>query len=178
MIFRTSPSLLALLLILPCCLAESSVQTHPAAGPASVTIEQAVAIVNGPWRFHIGDDARWADSGFDDSMWEAYTIDSAHVPLTLSNAVEGAQLGGWQAHGHPRYVGYAWYRISVDPGSDRGALGILMPKYVDDAYEIYVNGQQIGEFGKFEGNYLAYTAYPKLFPIPAGSIPATGPFTI
>jgi hypothetical protein len=178
MIFRTTPFLLALLVILPCCPAESSAQTRPSADPASATIEQAVVIVNGPWRFHIGDDARWADFGFDDSTWEAYTIDSADVPLTLSKVVEGARPGGWQAHGHPGYVGYAWYRISVDPGSDRGALGILMPRYIDDAYEIYVNGQQIGEFGQFGGHYLAYTTHPKLFPIPAGSIPAAGPFTI
>jgi hypothetical protein len=177
MSFRTSPCLLALLLI-PCCLAESSMQTRPTTDPASVTTEQAVTIVNGPWRFHIGDDARWADSGFDDSTWEAYTIDSAHAPLTLSKAVDGALLGGWQAHGHPGYVGYAWYRISVDPASDRGALAILMPKYVDDAYQIYVNGQQIGAFGQFEGHHLTYTTFPKLFPIPDGLIPATGPFTI
>jgi hypothetical protein len=178
MIFRTSLSLLALLLILPCCLAESSVQAPPTAGPASATIEQTVAILNGPWRFHIGDDARWADSEFDDSTWEAYTIDSGHAPLTLSKVVEGAQLGGWQAHGHPGYVGYAWYRISVDPDPERSALAILMPKYVDDAYEIYVNGQQIGAFGQFEGHYLAYTAQPKLVPIPAKIIPARGPFTL
>jgi hypothetical protein len=178
MIFRTTPFLLALLVILPCCVAQSSLQTRPTADPASVTIEQAVVIVNGPWRFHIGDSARWADSGFDDSTWEGYTIDSAHLPFTLSKAVESARLGGWQAHGHPGYVGYAWYRINVDPGSDRGALGILMPKYIEDAYEIYVNGQQIGSFGQFGGHSLAYTTHPKLFPIPAGTIPATGPFTI
>jgi hypothetical protein len=106
-----------------------------------------VAIVNGPRRFHIGDDPRWADPGFDDSTWEAYTLESVDVPLTLSKAVGGAQLGGWQAHGHPGYVGYAWYRISVDPGFERSALAILMPRYVDDAYEIYVNGQPIGAFG-------------------------------
>jgi hypothetical protein len=178
MIFRTSPSLLALLLILPCCLAESSVQTHTTADPARVTTGQAVMIVNGPWRFHMGDDPRWADPGFDDSTWETYTIDSAHAPLTLSKAVEGAQLRGWQAHGHPGYVGYAWYRISVDPASDRGALAILMPKYVDDAYQIYLNGQQIGAFGQFQGHHLAYTSQPQLFPIPAGIIPAAGPFTL
>ena len=149
----------------------------PTADPASVTIDQAVAIVNGPWRFTSGM-THAGPTGFDDLTWEAYTLESVDVPLTLSKAVEGAQLSGWQAHGHPGYVGYAWYRIRVDPGFARSALAILMPRYVDDAYEIYVNGQLIGAFGQFQGYNLAYTTQPKLFPIPARIIPSTGPFTL
>jgi hypothetical protein len=182
MISRRFPSTLALLFILPCCLAQSSLPAGAAPGsapgPTNVTSEQTVTFVNGPWRFHIGDDASWADSGFDDSTWEPYTIDTTHAPLTLSKVVEGTRLGGWQAHGHPGYVGYAWYRISVNPVSERKALAILLPRFVDDAYQLYVNGKLIGAFGQFEGHNFVSATQPKLFAIPAETIPATGPFTL
>ena len=177
MIFRTSVFIFVFLII-PSSVAESSVQKLSKIDPAIATTGRAVTILNGPWRFQIGDDARWADPEFNDSTWEAYTIDPIHVPLTLLEVIENAPLAGWQGHGHSGYVGYGWYRISVDPPSARDALAILMPRRVDDAYEIYVNGKQIGAFGQFKGHRFAYTAHPELFPIPAGIIPATGPFTI
>jgi hypothetical protein len=146
MIFCTS-FLVLVFLIIPSSVAQSSMQKLSKTDPPIATTGQAVTIVNGPWRFRIGDDPRWADPGFDDSTWEEYTIDP-HVPLTLPEVIEDAPLPGWQGHGHSGYVGYAWYRISVDPPSDRDALGILMPRYVDDTYEIYVSGKQIGAFDK------------------------------
>src|ERR1700761_5626397 len=176
MISRRFPSTLALLLIVPHCLAQSPLPTNPATGP-SVTSEQTVTFVNGPWRFHLGDDASWANSEFDDATWEPYTIDATHASLTLSKTVESTRLGGWQAHGHPGYVGYAWYRISVNPGSERKALAILMPRFVDDAYQLYVNGKLMGELGQFQGHHFVYSTRPMLFPIAAEFIPATGPFT-
>src|SRR5580692_651430 len=95
MIFRTSLFTL-LFLLTPCFAAESSVQRLSATGPATATTGQAVTILNGPWRFHIGDDARWADPGFDDSTWELYTIDPIHVPLTVPQVIEATPLPGWQ----------------------------------------------------------------------------------
>jgi Stage II sporulation protein E (SpoIIE) len=176
MMFR--PFFLALILVLTSgCFAEPSLQ-EPATVPSPTgETRQAVTVVNGPWRFHVGDDARWADPGFDDTTWETYTIDPGHASLTVPEVLKAAPLPGWQAHGHPRYFGYAWYRISIDPASDRSNLAILMPPYVDDSYQIYVNGKQIGTFGQFGDHGFVYYSRPKLFPIPAGAIPSTGPFT-
>lgn len=157
--------------------AEPSLQ-KPATVPSPTgETRQAVAVVNGPWRFHVGDDARWANPGFDDTAWETYTIDPAHASLTVPEVIQAAPLPGWRAHGHPRYLGYAWYRISIDPGSDRSTLAILMPAYFNDSYQIYVNGKQIGAFGQFRDHDFVYYSRPKLFPIPAGAIPSTGPIT-
>jgi hypothetical protein len=163
MIFRTSLFTL-LLLLTPCGVAESSVRNSSATGPAIATTGQALTIVNGPWRFHIGDDARWADPGFDDSAWELYTIDPIHVPLNAPEVLDAAPLPGWQGHGHSGYVGYAWYRISVDHASDGTPLAILMPQYVDDAYEIYVNGKQIGAFVNSRGIALCTLHVQSFFP--------------
>jgi hypothetical protein len=51
------------------------------------------ASLAGRWRFHAGDDLRWADPNFDDSDWKW-----VQVPGNL-----GAQ-------GYPQLSGYGWYR--------------------------------------------------------------------
>lgn len=173
------PFLLALTLVLASgCFAEPSLQESATVPLPTGETAQAVAILNGPWRFHVGDDAHWADPGFDDTAWETYTIDQGHASLTVPEVIQAAPLAGWRAHEHPRYLGYAWYRISLDPGSDRSTLALLMPAYFDDSYQIYVNGKQIGAFGQFGDHDFVYYSRPKLFPIPAGAIPSTGPITL
>jgi hypothetical protein len=158
--------------------AEPSLQESATVPSPTGETVQAVAILNGPWRFHVGDDTRWANPGFNDTTWEAYTIDPVHASLTVPEVIQAAPLPGWRAHGHARYLGYAWYRISIDPGSDRSTLAILMPAYFDDSYQIYVNGKQIGVFGQFGDHDFVYYSRPKLFAIPAAAIPSTGPITL
>ena len=65
-------------------------------------------------------------------------------------------------------------RIRVVPAADqRGELPVArhlplkMPMDVDDAYQLFVNGKQIGEFGKFtKGRVTAYLAQPRAFRLP------------
>lgn len=170
--------LFILLAITGDCIAQAGVQDLLTAGPAIAGASQEATILNGPWKFHAGDDPRWADPGFNDADWQTYTIDPGHALLTLPEVLEASPQPGWQAHGHPDYVGYAWYRISVDGASSGSALAILMPQYVDDAYQVYVNGKQIGAFGQFEGHRFVYASRPVIFPIPSGAIPAAGPVSI
>lgn len=168
----------SVLLLIPCCVAESAAPKLSTSDTAIAAAAQPVTVLNGPWRFHIGDDPHFADPAFDDSTWEAYTIDPTHMPLTVPQAIGASQLPGWQSHGHRGYVGYAWYRITSDRASAGNSPAILMPEHVDDTYEIYVNGKRIGAFGQFEGHRFVYISRPKLFPIPAGILPARGPLTI
>jgi hypothetical protein len=35
-----------------------------------VMLGQSVVALNGPWKFHTGDDPRWADPAFDDFEWK------------------------------------------------------------------------------------------------------------
>ena len=57
-------------------------------------------VLNGPWKFHVGDDPRWAEPGFADADWEA-------VDLTPPPGAHDADVGltgyvpGWTARGHP-----------------------------------------------------------------------------
>jgi phosphoserine phosphatase RsbU/P len=54
--------------------------------------------LDGPWRFQVGDDPRWADPSFDDSAWPTATISK---PLS--------------EQGFDAYSGYGWYRLKLLP---------------------------------------------------------------
>jgi hypothetical protein len=127
----------------------------------------SIVALTGPWKFHIGDDPRWADPDFDDSTWEQYDLAPGIENLTPERALRLTDLPGWQHHGHPRYFGYAWYRIQLKIRPDSGQLALLMPA-LDDAYEIYLNGRLVGRFGKLDGFQLTYLLQAQLFPIPSG----------
>jgi len=148
---------------LACAIASSAQSTAspkpaPAASNAAIpfTLGQPAVPLNGPWKFQTGDNPRWADPGFDDSGWQDYTIDPEHPAQTAAQTLQSNELAGWQQHGHPGYSGYAWYRIRFQAGSDSPALALLMPQHVDDAFEVYINGRQIGSFGKFDAWHILY----------------------
>jgi hypothetical protein len=81
----------------------------------------SILVLNGPWKFHTGDSPKldnspaplWAESNFDDSGWQDYTIDPNHPGQTVVQAIQSDLLPGWQQVGHPGYTGYAWYRIRL-----------------------------------------------------------------
>ncbi len=137
------------------------------AGFVRITLGNSAAELTGPWRFHTGDDLRWARPEFDDSSWE--TID-----LTPPPGSDDPDLGtsgyvpGWTAQGHDGYAGYAWYRLRVDVQDGDRALALKMPDSVDDAYQVFVNGQSIGQFGHFsQHSVIAYPAIPRDYKLPA-----------
>ena len=136
--------------------------------------------LNGPWKFHKGDDVQWAQPGFNDSGW-------ASVDLTPPPGSYDPFLGtsgfmpGWTALGSRGYWGYAWYRLQInvqyDPGLSAGGLKIKMPNDVDDAYQVFVNGQQIGEFGKFtKSGVTTYLSLPRAYALPKEV--NSGPITV
>src|SRR5262245_37466658 len=68
--------------------------------------------LDGPCRFHPGDDPEWADPGTRDSDWES--IDLTAPPGSHDGDVGLPDyVGGWMAQGHADYHGYAWYRRAV-----------------------------------------------------------------
>ena len=103
--------------------------------PLVVTaIGRSAVALDGPWQFHLGDDAVWSAPGFDDSRWEQL---SAYEP--------------WDHQGHWGYDGFAWYRRSIafdGPRVDQGDISVLIPS-VGDVYEVYWNGEFIGLSGEF-----------------------------
>ncbi|HEV2289807.1 MAG TPA: hypothetical protein VGR81_12745 [Candidatus Acidoferrales bacterium] len=138
-----------------------------AAGGMSVGLGDAVVPLNGPWKFHVGDDMRWAQAGYDDSSWET-------VDLTPPTGAHDSDVGltgyvpGWGARGHSGYSGYAWYRLRVSASAPAGeSLAICGPFYVDYAYQIFVNGRLLGGVGDFSRQPpTAYNIHlPKIYPL-------------
>ena len=146
--------------------AHAIAQAPPASASSvpSVSIDglgRAVAPLDGPWHFHMGDDPNWAFPTFDDSHWEQLT---AGRP--------------WGEQGHLSYTGYAWYRLHLSLNSappNQLNFALLVP-HLDDVYEIFWNGSSIGRSGKFPPYPIWYrsTDEPVIYPLSPG-IPEIGP---
>src|ERR1700722_2809158 len=97
--------------------------------------------LDGPWRFHPGDNVRWAEPTFDDRTWGSIDLDA---PSAANDGDQGIThfAPGWAAHGYAGYQGFAWYRLRVRNDSfTAGDLELLGPAMVDSAYQVYVNGK-------------------------------------
>ena len=126
---RDGRGLIHTLLLLLVCVSLSAVRAHADTFKTHDPGTGSVAI-SGLWQFHTSDDMAWANPAYDDSGWEQIRGDDT-----------------WGAQTHPGHTGFAWYRRRVDiTGADK-SLAILIPP-VDDAYEIYWNGEKIGTYGK------------------------------
>jgi len=127
----------------------------------------ATVPLTGPWKFHTGDNMAWAQPGFDDSAWATMDLTPTSGPYhpIFGN---GEYVPGWTARGYKGTSGYAWYRLRVNLEDSQTALTLKMPDNFDDAYQIYLNGRLIGEFGRFTANGVtAYSPLPRAFPVPA-----------
>jgi hypothetical protein len=137
------------------------------AQPIPVTLGNSIFVLSGPWKFHTGDNLRWADPGFDDSDWES-------VDLTARPDAHDADVGltgyvpGWTAKGHAGYSGYAWYRIAISLTASSGhALALAGPPDVDDVYQVFFNGRWLGGIGDFSvSTPTVYSIQPRMFPLP------------
>jgi hypothetical protein len=143
-------------------------QTKPTAPvPASqITLGNATVPLNGPWKFHTGDNMAWADPNFDDSAWG--TMDLTLPPGSFDPVLgSSGYLPGWTARGYRGYSGYAWYRLRTNVQDGQTQLALKMPDDVDDAYQVYVNGKRVGEFGRFTARGVtAYITQPRAFLLP------------
>jgi hypothetical protein len=82
------------------------------------------ARLNGAWRWHAGDDVRWAGPSFDDSSWQILKVPGPP----------------------PQTAGLFWVRLQVRiSGLSRPAL-LLGP--IASAYELYWDGKRLGNFGQ------------------------------
>ena len=148
-----------------------------------VVLGNATTELNGLWKFHIGDNMAWANLNFDDARWG--TMDVTPPPGTYDPFYgTSGFVPGWTARGYPGYSGFAWYRLHVNiqnniAGSSNGAaaLAIKMPDNFDDSYQVFVNGQMVGQFGEFsQKGAVQYISLPRAFRLPVNI--QSGPMTI
>jgi sialate O-acetylesterase len=108
----------------------------------------------GSWKFNLGDNMKWADPAFNDKDW-----DKIHVPAS------------WESQGYVGYDGFAWYRKKVViPGIIDNEMLFLCIKNVDDADEVYFNGELIGGLGKFPPSYETAYGWDRKYIIPSALI--------
>lgn len=144
----------------------------------TITLGNATAALTGPWKFHVGDDMEWAQPDYNDSSWG--TMDLTPPPGSYDpNFGGGGFVPGWTARGYENYHGYAWYRLRVYIQSVHSALMLKMPADFDDAYQVYVNGHRVGEFGRFTAHGVTtYGAQPRAFSLPETMHSGTAIFAI
>jgi hypothetical protein len=141
--------------------------------PDPPTLRAAATQLDGSWRFHTGDDPHWADADTDDSGWE--TVDMTALPGSHDGDVGLPDyVGGWMAHGHPGYHGYAWYRRAVTVPAGRASWDILGPTLVEDGYELYWNGQRLGGSGRLGPAPRVVGTRPLRFALPADAAGTRG----
>lgn len=175
---RWSAHLVSLCLLTALVMPSAPAAAGPASG-ASVVVGHSTVPLNGPWRFHIGDDERWASPDFDDSGWET-------VDLTPAAGAHDGDVGlpgyvtGWSQRGHAHYTGYAWYRMTVAVDSDKGtALALAGPTLVDSTYQLYINGKLLGGPGVFAHTPpTVFAAKPSVFALPTSPSDQTQTYVI
>jgi hypothetical protein len=141
--------------------------------PDPPTLRAAATLLDGSWRFHTGDDPHWADANTDDSGWES--VDMTASPGSHDGDVGLPDyVGGWMAHGHPGYHGYAWYRRAVTVPPGRASWDILGPTLVEDGYELYWNGQLLGGSGRLGPTPRLVGTRPLRFALPADAAGTRG----
>jgi sigma-B regulation protein RsbU (phosphoserine phosphatase) len=140
------------------------VQTTPVASttapaePAPLAAHPVLAL-DGPWRFQIGDDPRWADPAFDDSSWQ---------PVVLSHPLEEQGVGS--------YSGYAWYRMRLLP-QQLAAFGFTQSS---TPMALLVTGDGIGQISIFSngvetGHTKGMTDEPREYESPAFTVQLSAP---
>jgi hypothetical protein len=145
--------------------------------PDPPALRAAATLLDGNWRFHTGDDPRWADPAADDADWQ--TIDMTALPGSHDGDVGLPDyVDGWAAHGHRGYHGYAWYRRVVTVPAGNASWVILGPSMVEDGYELYWNGQPLGGSGRLGPHPRFVGTRPMLFALPADATGTGGVLAI
>ena len=141
--------------------------------PDPSALRAVAPLLGGEWRFRLGDDPRWAGAQVDDSRWETVNL-SAPASSIDGDVGLPNYVGGWMAHGHPGYQGYAWYRRTVSVPAGGHAWDILGPTLVEDGYELYWNGVRLGGSGRLGASPRVVGTHPLIFALPAGAAGRTG----
>jgi len=154
--------------------------TPPPAPPSEAAVQvklgESAAELAGPWKFRTGDNPAWSQPDFDDSAWSLLDLTPPAGSADPSLGISG-YIPGWTDRGYAGYSGFAWYRLRINIEGDNRPLSLKMPDNADDAYQVFVNGKQIGEFGSFNGRHVtAYVSQPQAYRLPKGA--RSGPVTI
>lgn len=95
-----------------------------------------LSLIKSPWRFHSGDNARWASPGFADSGWQTL----AGTNFGKGKYIKSVAPKGW--------TGFGWFRLWVKKTSPDLTDSWGLKLNHDAASEIYLDGKKIMTFGR------------------------------
>jgi len=119
-----------------------------------------LAELKSSFRFHAGDDPRWADPAFEDSSWSLLKPDQS-----------------WYTQGYKNYSGVGWYRFRVTVPQGQNDLALLIPR-VSSSYAVYANGLLVGQIGSLPPHPRAVFAPNEIFFIPRSIVDPGEPLVI
>ncbi len=104
----------------------------------------------GGWKIMLGDDARFASPGFDDSSWDAITLPGSMMPYILSKT--------------GKISGILWLRktVTVDRSLQGEDLGLILGR-IGNADETFFNGIRVGSTGKFPPKAHSMWYHPRYY---------------
>lgn len=148
-------------------------ETASTIAPAQlITLGNSAVSLNGPWKFEPGDspwvngEPLWAQPGYDDSKWAVVDLTPEAESIDPQFGT-GGYVPGWTRRGYPELSGYAWYRLRVRVTHPDQKLWMKMPDNFDDAYQVYVDGRYLGQYGNFSrSRILLYYERPASFALP------------
>ena len=148
------------------CMLAVQAQAPASATPAAATQQPAahgVLNLEGPWRFHTGDDPNWADPNFDDSSWTTVTL--------------GQSLA---EQGIDPYSGYAWYRIRLSAQQLALTGGQAQNGAAGTQPELLVASHDIGQLAAYlngveAGHTKGMTEHPAMYKSPPFVVQVTQP---
>ena len=173
------PGLLAFLCMLATLMGGSRMASAEPAQATRIALRHSTVPLNGPWRFHVGDDPRWSSPDFDDSSWENVDLTPAPGSHDGDAGLPG-YVSGWSPRGHAGYAGYAWYRLKISIDGGAGApLHLAGPTLVDSTYQLYVDGKLLGGTGVFtDTTPTVFGVRPSVYPLPSSSSAGTKTYLI
>jgi len=107
---------------------------------------EPVALDQG-WRFHSGDDPKWSSPTFDDSTWQTFDPQRGMSDQRFTSM-----------------QGFVWLRIHVRLDPDHVPLSLLLDR-VGNTYQVFANGQAIGNYGRFGSLFGYLLPAARVFPL-------------
>jgi len=104
------------------------------------------------WRFHPGDDALWAQPGFDDSGWKLIQ-----------------PMSDWFGQGYSEQNGLAWFRFRLRVPANISSFVLELPE-IQRSYQLFANGVLLDQVGGLPPEHPhAVVSAPRLFTVPVHS---------
>jgi hypothetical protein len=132
--------------------AQAAIAGAPPNGSAPIVIQlgNPEADVTGPWRYHAGDDPRWAQPAWPDASWRTIDPDSG------------------KDQDYP-VAPFAWVRraVRIERSTPQQKLGVAV--WAEDTYEVYWNGRRIGSQGVVPPPFNFPYSEPRVFELPLGT---------